>query len=396
MDEKEKNQDGYDPFDFGWRSFDKETPKAEISTICTKAYDLIKLINHMVYNNDYLNTSAAFIDFHNNYLGDASWVSQFYRENKTEFEPCLKSTSRPSWYQELTSTERDTFELALKYGKDASLSVSPVDQMQQLMLWVPLLSSFQLVRLTMTLIDEQFDKEFYDQINRDIECANSMICKSWNNMDNVYSRISEAYYKANHGKIPNEELNRVYRQKRVEDYIDTFKRCYPELKYTFPVDEKGQFSVGLNGYVLYQALDSYMHKVAEVMNGDLESQLEACIKKCEHLDAVIKSRMQQCQTDEFLMLHTALEGLNAEIKDYCQLALKVYTSFKNGDENDPYCYARKLPCYSQLKGTYGLSAISSDPVKAGTKFVMLYQSAANALNMHRLEFVEYHGHLEIK
>lgn len=396
MDEKDKNMEGYDPFDFSWKSFSKETAMGELSGAASKMYEVIKLLNHMVYNNDYSNTAAAYLELQNSYLGAASWVNQFYNENKDDFEPCLRSESRPSWYRELASTERDKFELALKYGKDASISMTPVDQMQLIMLQLPLLSSFRLMRLTMTLIDEQFDKELYDSLNEDIQNANMMINKSWTNMENLYSRISEAYYKENHGKIPDEELNRIYRQKRVEDYIDTFRRNFPKQKYSFPADENGQFSLGLNTYVLFQSLDAYMQKVAEVMNGDLESQLEACLKRCEQQDAVIKSRMQKCQTEEFQILHTALEGLNNEIKDYCQLALTVYNSFKNGDENDPYCFAGKLPVYSSLNGKYGLSAISSDPVRSGTKFVMLYQSAVNALNMHRLEFVEYHGHPEIK
>ena len=82
-------------------------------------------------------------------------------------------------------------------------------------------------------------------------------------------------------------------------------------------------------------------------------------------------------------------SLNTVIKDYCDLALKVYKRYKDRDIEAPFCFLRKPGANSAIRPKYGFEPVDADPLDSGSRYEKMYLSAANALSMHCLEFSQY-------
>ncbi|MBR3257975.1 MAG: hypothetical protein IKF96_03195, partial [Eggerthellaceae bacterium] len=87
----------------------------------------------------------------------------------------------------------------------------------------------------------------------------------------------------------------------------------------------------------------------------------------------------------------AMLRLKDTILDFAQTVDHVWTSYKNRDTDDPYCFVRKLPAFSNFKGGYGFEALTADPWHDGTQFQATYRMAARALGGHCESFVKNCG-----
>lgn len=375
-------------YDFSWENVTESLAAGELANLNNMMFNVANLVEHMCYNSDYSNTSVAFADLRDKEIGRNSWIQEYYYANQGTFEKCMKG-DKPSWYHELSLDKQKTFDLALSYQKDASQLVKPLDQMMLLMFKVPLLDSYRVVRLTMTLDDMGFDDEYWEKINTDLIAVSDMLNKT----DSALEMSCKQYYKENHGKVSNNDLLDGYRIARRKDYITSFKAFCARAQDSFRVNEAGHFSVDLNAVLLVRTLDQYTSKVAEALKENIQSTLEGCLDECSKLDAVLKSRDEKLETDLFRTTITALDTLNTAIKDYCDLALTVYKRYKDGDNDAPFVFMKKPSANSSIRPKYGFEPVTNDPLDNGSRYEKMYVSAANALTQHCLEFSQYTGNL---
>ncbi len=373
-------------YDFSWESVEESVAQSEIANLNGMILNVANLVEHMCYNSDYLNTIVAYADLRDKEIGRNSWIQEFYFANQGTFEKCMKG-DKPSWYHELSLEKKQKFDLALTYQKDAAQLVKPLDQMMLLMMKVPMLYSYRIVRLTMTLDDMGFDDDFREKLNTDLVAVSDMLNKTNSAIENKSSH----FYNDNRGKYSDAEMADRYRTARKDDYILTFKTFFPKAQDSFRVNEAGHFNVDLNMVLLARTLDQYTAKVAEAMKENIQSDLEYCLTECGKIEAVLKSRGEKLETDLFRSTVTALDSLNTVMKDYCDLALTVFKRYKDRDVEAPFCFLRKPGANSAIRPKYGFEPVDSDPLDSGSRYEKMYLSAANALSMHCLEFSQYSG-----
>ena len=382
----ENDFDSLDIYDFSWEGIDESLATNEISHLNSMILNVANLVDHMCYNSDFSNTSTAYNQLRDQEIGRNSWIQEFYFANQGTYEKCMKG-DKPSWYHELSLEKQKKFDLGLSYQKDASQLVKPLDQMMLLMMKIPLLESYRIVRLTMTLDDMGFDDSFWEQINSDLVSVSDLL----NKPDSSIETRSKEYYRQNHGKISETDLLDGYQIARRKDYITAFQAFCARAQDSFRVNEAGHFSVDLNMVLLVRTLDQYTSKVAEAMKENIQSSLENCIEECNKLEAVLTSRNEKLENDLFRSTVTALDSLNTELKDYCDLALTVYKRYKDGDNDAPFVFLKKPVANSSIRPKYGFEAVTADPMDSGSRYEKMYVSAANALTSHCLEFSQYSG-----
>lgn len=377
-----------DIYDFSWENVDESLAHSELAHLNGMILNLANLIDHMCYNSDYSNTAEAYVALRDREIGRNSWIQEFYYANQGTFEKCMKG-DKPAWYHDLSMEKRKKFDLALTYQKECSHLVKPLDQMMLLMFKVPLLHSYRIVRLTMTLDEMGFDDSFREKINTDLIAVSDMLNKT----DSALATKSREYAKQHRGKVITPDVLEGYQDARRKDYILSFKAFCPRSQDSFRVNEAGHFSVDLNMVLLARTLDQYTKKVAEAMKEDIQGSLENCLEECGKLEAVLKSRNEKLETDLFKTTVTALDTLNTVIKDYCDLALTAYKRYKSRDDEAPFVFLKQPSANSGIRPKYGFQAVTDDPLDNGSKYEKMYVSAANALSMHCLEFSQYTGDL---
>ena len=373
-------------YDFSWESVEESVAQSEIDHFNGMILNVANLVDHMVYNSDYVNTMGADADLRDKEIGRNSWIQEFYFANQSTFEKCLKG-DKPSWYHELSLEKKQKFDLALTYQKDAGQLVKPLDQLMLLMMKVPMLYSYRIVRLTMTLDDMGFDDDFREKVNTDLVAVSDMLNKT----DSAIENKSRHFYNENRGRYSDAEMADRYRTARKDDYLLAFKTFFPKAQDSFCVNAAGHFSVDLTMVLLARTLDQYTAKVAEALKENIQSDLEYCLTECGKIEVVLKSRSEKLETDLFRSTASALESLNKVIKDYCDLALTVIKRYKDRDIETPFGFMRKPGVNSAIRPKYGFEPVDSDPMDVGSRYEKMYLSAANALSMHCLEFSQYSG-----
>ena len=209
----ENDFDSLDIYDFSWEGIDESLATNEISHLNSMILNVANLVDHMCYNSDFSNTSTAYNQLRDQEIG----------------------RNKPTWYHELSLEKQKKFDLGLSYQKDASQLVKPLDQMMLLMMKIPLLESYRIVRLTMTLDDMGFDDSFWEQINSDLVSVSDLL----NKPDSSIETRSKEYYRQNHGKISETDLLDGYQIARRKDYITAFQSFCARAQDSFRVNEAG-------------------------------------------------------------------------------------------------------------------------------------------------------------
>ena len=291
----------------------------------------------------------------------------------------------------MSGEDQIAFDYGLKCQKDAASCCKPLDQLQLLMMTVPLKTTFRLVRATINLDDAGFDEPLFKQIDDDVREIAVLVNKNWDSFERISNSASERFYKENKGKMSPSDLQAGYRKARLRDYKTTFEAYCVKANKDFKCNDYCTFSMDLNYYVCMQVIDEYMKDVAEIMKSGLDEKLENSIKESQKLAAVFNSRMAKCKEDAFIMSMTAAEALNYAIGEFCQLGLDIYNNYKSLISAAPYCFMKKLPSSDKLNSKYGLKPMSGDPLSEGTHYAPLISSAASALTQHCRDFVYSHG-----
>lgn len=383
--------DGVDIYDFSWRTMNRTMVEAESSGFSSAVHKAAQKVRDLCISNSYDETANEFNNVCRNLLGRNSWIQQYYYANEKTFAPYMKNDSRPSGFYDMSGEDQIAFDYGLKCQKDASACCKPLDQLQLLMITVPLKSTFRLVRATINLDDAGFDEPLYKQIDDDVREIAVFVNKNWDSFERISNSASERFYKENKGRMSPSDLQAGYRKARLRDYKTTFEAYCVKASKDFKCNDYCTFSMDLNYYACMLVIDEYMKDVAEIVKSDFGEKLENSIKESQKLAAVFNSRMAKCKEDAFIMSMTAAETLNYAIGEFCQLGLDIFNNYKSLISAAPYCFMKKLPSSDSLNSKYGLKPMSGDPLSEGTHYAPLISSAASALTQHCRDFVYSHG-----
>lgn len=377
---------------YHWRNIDEETINLKLSELKTKIDTVADLLSHMCTSNNYSGTEKPFAELCAQELGRGGFVQSFYYDNEEDMASCMKTELKPPFYIDLTYDEREQFEMVLKYRRDASWLIKPLTMMEQMMQQMPLLLPFQLIRLTITLDEECYDRSFYDSINKMVHDVANMLSLSAKGIQNGSSNHG-AYFYPNEGRTTKADLDSDYIAKRIKDYKRKLQG-YVASADSFSMSDNGVFSPSLNTVVAVTDLDNYMKKVAEAMKNSSEGSFPEHIKTCETLEAVLSARMGQCRIESFIAILGSLKTLKDAIQEFCGMFLNVYNSYKKRDEEAPYCFVIEPSEIKAAQKKDGFPIDWPDALTSGTKFMKLYNAASSALTRQCREYVEECDHIE--
>ena len=236
-----EGQEADDLYPFSWEKVNEDVANAEIQAMTSAIFNVSKLVSHMCTGNDYENTAVAYQKLWTQQLGRTSWVQEYYYANRDTFEKYLRGDSRPTEYHSYSYEKKKAFDFGLDLQKDASQLSKPIDQMISLMRNIPLLSTFRIVRLTMTLDENGFDQEFFDMMNNDLEDVSDLLNKTLEGLDRTCAQNAKQFLKDNRGKMSDDDLQDRYLDARRKDYISAFKAYCAKSVYDFRPDEHGRF-----------------------------------------------------------------------------------------------------------------------------------------------------------
>ena len=374
-----------------WESLDEGAINAEIAGLSSRIEKLNVMLDRMVYKNDYDDTSKAFNNFWMQDLSMSGFVAAFYNSNKSTFAKYLDENSAPPWYHNLSTEEKKAFDASQHYFGDAAALLKPMEDMRKLMMLLPLKDSFRLMRTTLNFDEAGYGRDLFDKINRDVEAVNELLTTSWGQLESR-AFASKRYYDANVGSLGREQLNKGYREARLRDYDEEVKMSAAGKRFIPRGD--GKFNVEAGFLADMKVIDKYTLQIAAIPNvvDDLKKTQEACGQVTAEIDAAWK----KMKTPLFKNLADTLDKLRRTIYEYAGGGINVWQSYRNRDDDSPYCFIKILPAFSRVQGSYGFNPRSTDPWHEGSEYYEIYQSAARALADHCKDFVYYHGHTELK
>ncbi|MBR2802368.1 MAG: hypothetical protein IKE21_07230 [Erysipelotrichaceae bacterium] len=377
--------------DASWAYLDEGDLKKQISGLSSRVTQTAAHLEKVIFNNDYEDTEKMYNDLALRDLSLEGWANSFISFNTEAFDKYLNGTSKPEFYAGLSMQDQKAYDICLKYYKDLKQIAPILHQLCLTMTLLPLKDGFKFQRLVLNLIDEGYDEEFYDQINRDVEDICTLINTSWEGMERGYASSAEQYYNQNAGGVSRSELIQGYRSRRLRSYqiaVESFK--YRD----FRANSDGTFSLDLNMYILLEILDKYTMQLSILPN--IKDPCKKVMEECHNNMAALNKVFADIRTENCQTLLNAVDDLMHKIYSYAETSLAVYEQLEKRDGDAPYRFLKKLPAYSRMSGKYYFTPITADPFHDGTQYVKLFKSAVRTLNEHCKEFVYDHGHPELK
>ena len=380
---------GFEPN--SWESLDENMIKTEINGLATRIINVTKLLEKMVYNNDYDKTSKDFDKLWMEDFGSGGFVPAFFNVNEGTFGKFKDESSAPPWYGNLSAEEKKAFDTSQHYFSDDEALVKPMAALRQIMMLLPLKNSFKFMRITLNFDEAGYNEDLYHKIDEDIMELSDLFNRNWDAMENrAYN--ARRYYDENYKKLDRSSLNTGYRQARLKDYLMEVEAS--KVRGRFYSLGNGKFAVDSGFLADMKVIDKYTAQISALDN--IESDMKETIENCKKVAVQLNEVYKILKTPHYQALADNLSGLNREIMDYAEGGLNVWNCYKNRDTDAPYCFIRKLPAFGKMNGKYRLYPLSSDPWHDGTDFYRLYQNAAESLGDHCYDFVYNHGHTELR
>ena len=383
--------DGYDSFTAAegaspnsWESLDENSIKTEITELISRIENVSKLLDRMVAANDYDNTSKAYDKLWMEDFGSGGFVPAFYNVNKGTFSKFLDGSSAPPWYGNLSAEEKKSFDASQHYFSDASQLIKPIADLREVMMLILLSDSFKFMRSVLNFSEAGFYETLYHDINQDVLDVSGLLNKSWSQLDSN-SSLSARFYREHYQSMSSDQLKSGYLKASIQDHqtaVQAFK-----AKDRFIPNSNGTYSVNPGFLADMKVIDIYTTEISTLRNiGDgMQNALDSIPKISESLNNAWKN----VKTGHFYALIDALDKLKKVIYDFAAAGEHVWSSYKNRDDEAPYCFIRILPAFSNVSGNYGFYSLAADPWYDGTQFYQLYKSAAEALGKQCQDYVNH-------
>ncbi len=369
-----------------WGNLSDSAIKSELEGMVSRMNNVSTLLENMCYKNDYDNTSQYWGALSMNDLSGKGWIRTFCSMNSSALGECARTGSQPTWYRTLSDPQKHTFDVAVGYYRECNSLSKALDELHRLVMFFQLKTSFKLVRLTMNFGDAGIGQDWYQDINDDVQKVDELINQNWTGMEKLATR-SNRYYQDNAGKVSRDTLREGFRKARIEDYRFQFE--FAKLNKHFDMRSDGTFTVKPDVMAIAKAIDKYTVELTTLDN--IEDDTKKAIERCTKVSEALNKCYGDCAIPACVKVADAMLRLKDTIRDFAQTVDHVWSSYKNRDTDDPYCFVRKLPAFSSFKGGYGFEALTADPWHDGTQFQATYRMAARALTGHCESFVKNCG-----
>ena len=370
-----------------WINLDEKAMASELSTLNSRVTACILQLSRMITENDYTKTKDMLDELRTRDLGSDGWLSTFYNTNKDAFQKYLSGDSHPEWYDALKPEMKKTYDAGKKYYRDVKYLVPVGNSLNMLLLSLRLAEGFQLMRVKENFASAGFDADLYARINTGVKRISDFLHRDWGEMERN-AHISRNFLDDNLGKFPGRELEKKYREKRLEDF-QGLVYSYGLLD-SFEELSDGHYAVRTELLVKTGVIDRYTYKVSQT--DDLKDPMQKTINDCKRIIAEdVAEAEKHCVTQDAHFLCAAFQTLAEAVSTFAEACLETYVSFKEGKSEAPYCFMKKLSALNYAKPIYSFRPDTSDPWDSGTYYQALFSEAAEALGAQGRFFVYDHG-----
>lgn len=370
-----------------WQNLTEKSIMGELNGLNSRVTTCALLVQRMLADNDYQKAKDRLQALAQKDLGFDGWLSSFCFTNQSAFADYCNGTARPDWYNTLSAEEKKNYEADLKYYKEAGFLLSVASSVAGLIQMVPLEEGFRLMRIKGNFEEAGFDKELYKRMDEEIRSASVLLNLDWSELESR-TRKSKTFIDSNISSMTRLELEKGYRAARLED----FKQIIRTSSLYNSLIEQPDGNYNVNPYILLLAtvIDEYTFKVAQTP--DLKDPMQKVINECQRIiTGDIATAEKNCSSQSAQFLCEAFRTLCEAIQAFAQSGLETYVNFKEGKDESPYCFMKKLSCLSSAKAAFSFNPSMDDPWAAGTYLKDLYESAARSLGAQCRLFVYDHG-----
>ena len=390
-DEKTNGLDFADEDPYYWRFMDDKSVTKGVDAMVKEINETEDQLKKMVPDNAYTKTQTYIQQLAFMVLGNDGFIHQLYERNK-EFFPA--NGVKPDWYGIMSPEDKILYGQCEKHFVYLPMMDAACREAADMIMSLNLLQGFRLLSIKDNLTDcDMFTREDYKQIVDDAYKVGVVINMPWDVMERK-AENAEKFYQQNLGKYGKYELNTKYREERERCYLnyvsdqDFFKRMRS--------DSRGNFFVNPYTETLMSILDTYTQKVSDLYKDNIEGRTEKALEKVIAFDVKQLSHLSKEMNDLALYpVVAALKSLTQTAKEFVQEVWDTFDGFKKASDGSPYCFMQKIGANS-IKKAYSYAPKEWNAMEHGTGFQSLYQSMANALTEHGVDFVYNHGHPELK
>ena len=372
-----------------WENLDEATIQNEVTALLNKVGNVYTLLETMVEKNEYEKTEKAFSDLWMYDLAPGGWLFTFYNTNKRAFGEYADKGIVPAWYAPLPHDQQKLYDMVTQYYKDASGLIKPVEKLREIMMLLPLKNVFKYMRTAVNFELTGFGTELYHQIDQYVTDIDDILNKT-DNMER-YATTSARFYEQNSRSMSPDSLRQGYRQARIKDHqatVDAYK-----VHEIISPNSNGTYTIKSNFLAEMKVIDKYTLELTILPN--ISDDLNRTLADIPKLNESLRLAWKNSGSNIFMTLANSLIHLLEVIEQFSKDGLHVWTCFKDRDDDSPYCYIRKLPAFSNMRGWGSFMLLTGDPWLDGTAFYNLFKNAERSLGEHCSQFI-YRVHPELR
>ena len=379
-----------------WKKLDEETIRTQFRSLEKKIREVFPALEQLQKEGDnFSSTEELLKSICETGVGPSGWIQSFIAENISDF-PNAAATAKdtdpmPDWYHILLPEERKTYDVVLKYMKDAVMLQPFFQTTTEILnhLLASLADTFRVLLMVNNLKSNElkFDNNEYKKIKSDFEGFARQLSRMWEALEE-YAGSSLQYYNSNKDKASPQELKEQYQEKRKHEYRHILEE---QRSFIDRVEYVGQNTYALKDPypIRMRALDNYSKKLIEMKTSPFESELkDHVLKNADPLfDSLLKTVPYKMPAGSGM--HSALTGMIDAILVLSKESLEQFKKFKEAPEEAPFCLMRAMTVPSN--DTFGFNPKTGDPWSEGTHFEDAYNQGCKAISKQCREYVVDHG-----
>ena len=390
-DDMNKGLDFAEEDPYYWRFMNDKAVTKGVDEMVKEIMASNEQLQKMVPENSYTKAKTYLQQLTFMVLGNDGFIHQLYVRNKDLFP---ENGVKPDWYASMSAEDKILYSQCEKHFVYLPMMDTACREAADMITNLNLLQGFRLLSVRENLTDcDLFTAEDQKQIEEDAFEVGRIITTPWDVMERKAVNAESCYLK-NEGKMDKYDLNLRYREERTRDYL-AFIENY-DVHERIRTDSSGNSIVSPYTNTLMGILDTYMKKVSELHNENIEGRTEKALEKVISFEVRQLSHLEKEMNDLALYpVVSALKALTQTAKEFVQDVWNTYDGFKHAADASPYCFVKKLSAGS-IKKAYSYAPKDWSILDNGSQYQALYQSMANALTQHCIDFVHNHGRSELK
>ncbi len=366
-----------------WDTLTEKDMAGEINGLNSRVTACALQMQKMLTENDYKKTNDMLKALMLKDLGAEGWLMSFYNANKEYFLETSNTGKRPDWVKQLRPDEQSTYDVVMKYFREVKQLLQVSTGMYMVMQILPLAEGFKLLRIKHNLDGTGLDESFYRKVDQEIKSVSDLLNKDLGELE-AKAVKSKKFLEENISRLPKGELEKAYREERIKDFQEIV-RSYPVAGSLY-MQPGGYFKVSAETMAESMVIDKYTYQIANTNNlKDVMQKVLDEARVCKNQD--IAGAEKNCVTQSSQYLIEAFKGLLDEIVSFAELSKSAYESFREGREDAPYIFMKKLSALGSVSSKYSFKPDTSNPWDSGTDYAYTYQEAAKSIELMGRAFV---------